>query len=108
MAADDYSPRFAGDTSDPLAVTFTDSFGNPYNITGATALSLKLLYHNSGLVVPGIGSFQVVNGPAGTALYSWNAADTAITGLCDIAVSVDLPNGTKHFQTKPLEILAAF
>jgi len=101
---DDYTPRFAGDMADPLACTFTDSFGNPYNITGAT-ITLELRNRSSGSVITGAGTWTIINAPQGQALYVWSAADVATPGLYDLSVKMQLPSGEKHFQTKPLEIL---
>lgn len=105
--ADDYTPRYQGDTSDPLQCTFTDHSGTAYAITGATNLTLKLQNIASGDVTVGQGTWSITDGPNGKANYQWAANDVANAGQYNLSVSMTLNDGTtKHFDDKPLEIKA--
>ncbi len=105
--ADDYTPRYVGDTSDPLLCSFTDHSGVAYAITGASNFVLKLKNQITGALITGSGTFQITDGPGGKGTYTFASSDVAVAGSYDLQVALQLNNGTtKHFDLRSLEILA--
>lgn len=106
--ADDFSPRYVGDTADTLQCTFVDHGGAVYPILGATNLTMKLKNTSSGTVTTGSGTFNITDGAGGKVEYIWAASDVANPGTYEVSVSMALDDGsTKHFDWRLLEILPA-
>lgn len=109
MALDDYSPRYCGDTSRGLSVTFTDHEGNPDNLTGATNFVLKLRnVSNPAQVITGAGAWTITNATAGQATYAFASGDVAQPGLYQLSVSATLADGPAHWDWRIIEFLPVF
>lgn len=102
--ADDYSPRYVGDTSDPLQCAFTDHSGAVYPITGATNFVMRFKNTASGTATTGTGTFTITDGPGGKGTYTFGANDVAVAGIFEIQPSMTLFDGTvKHWDWRTLE-----
>lgn len=104
---DDFSPRYVGDLSRPLLVTFVDHEGNADPLTGATNLLLQLQNTANGAVTNGTGTWTITNAAEGQATYAWAVADVAQAGTFLLQVSAMMPDGPAHWDYKLLQILAA-
>jgi hypothetical protein len=102
---DDYSPRFVGDTGNPLRATFVDGSSVAYSLSGATlALSLINLNASERTATLGTGTWTIVDAANGIAQYAWSSADVANAGIYGIEVTVTFPGGPVTFQQKTLEM----
>lgn len=105
--ADDYTPRYTGDTANPLQVTFQDHLGVAYSLAGLepTSFTLSLTNVSNGIEIVGTGVWSVVIAGLGQAQYVWSPADVALPGLFMLQVQILFPTGTLTFDSVPLEIL---
>ncbi len=113
---EDYSPIFAGDTSNPFAPQFqtTDENGNtiPQPLTGMT-ISMKMGGPNGEAGPDGVtitcGDYWTVDDAAnGLAHYQWQTSDVSTPGDWTLYVTLTDSNGRPvHADTKVLRILAA-
>lgn len=104
--ADDYSPRWVGDTSHPLQHTFVDGAGKPHDLTGVVSsqMTFVLVNADSGVRKVGAGTWTIdpTTAAQGIAVYHWNAADVNTAGLFQIQASVPFTDGLLHFEIKEL------
>jgi hypothetical protein len=109
MVSDDFSPRYVGNTANPLQVTFTDHEGGAYSLAGLTGASFLLELENTanGAEIQGTGTWSILNPATGFAQYAWNAADVTTAGLYLIHITVTFASGPLSFDRKLLEILPA-
>ncbi len=114
LLIDDFSPRTAGDTGNPLTVTFTDHLINPltgqytvYDLTGldGTAIALLIKDVSTQIEVNGLGTWSIVDALNGVAQYVWNAADVANAGIFSIRAVVQFVTGEVTFESRILQIL---
>ncbi len=105
---DDYTPRYSGDTFNPLQITLQDNEGTAYNLTGlntSTAFTLELINMSSGIVTTGAGTWTIINAAQGVVQYQWVAGDVALAGMYRIKVVITFTGGILTFDQKLLEIL---
>lgn len=109
ILTDDYTPRYVGDTANPLQVQFIDPQRVVYDLTGLTGSNIVLRLHNqaSGATTVGSGTWAITDATNGLAQYAWNAADVAVAGMFDLIAIITFPNGPLHFNAKTLEIKPA-
>lgn len=108
--ADDYTPRYVGDTGNPLTITFKDGLGNIYDLTNLTAadFSLKLVPVEGGTTINCAGTWTIQSpGINGVAQYPWQPADVATAGLFYVRVKANVNADGKPvtFVPKIIEFL---
>jgi hypothetical protein len=97
---DDYSPRYVGDTADPLNFSFVYKNGNPYLLSNATNLTLILINQSdTSQVITGQGTWAISNPSNGTASYQFAPADVAQAGLFAIRVTMLINGQQKTFPS---------
>lgn len=108
--ADDYTPRYVGDTANPLTVTFMDGLGAIYDLTNLVPadFSLKLVPVEGGTTINCSGTSVIKTPPtAGIAQYPWQTADVATAGLYFVRVKANVNADGKPitFVPKIIEFL---
>lgn len=109
--ADDFTPRYVGDTGNPLTVTFADGLGKVYDLTNLTAadFSFKLVPVEGGTTINCTGGTWTIQSPAsaGVAQYPWQPADVATAGLFYVRVKANVNGDGKPmtFVPKIIEFL---
>jgi hypothetical protein len=111
MAQDDFSPRYVGDTANPLKVTFVDGLGVVYPLDSLSPsdFSLKLVpVEGNGPTLTCAGTWAIQSpASAGVAQYPWQTADVATAGLFYVRVKANVNADGKPltFIPKVLEFL---
>lgn len=107
---DDFTPRYTGDLSRPLLVTFTDHEGNLDDLTGASNFVLHLQNTVTQTVATGAGVWTILNQTTnkGQATYAWAAADVANAGFFTLAISATMPDGPAHWDYRVIQFIATF
>jgi hypothetical protein len=91
--ADDYTPRYVGDTANPLTVTFQDGLNKVYDLTNLVPsdFSLKLVPVEGGTTINCTGTWTIQTPTlSGVAQYPWQTADVATAGLYWIRVKANV------------------
>lgn len=107
---DDYSPRYVGDLSQPLVVTFTDHSNKTFDLSLVQPANMMLVFSsasNSALRYIGNGTWStnLESAANGQATYTWDAQDVANVGVFNIQIEVPFVTGPQHFEIKVLEFL---
>jgi len=114
IVVENYSPIFAGDTSQEFLPVFqtTDVYGNtiPFPLVGVT-ISMKMGGPNGetgpdGSIKTCSGTWTILDAENGKASYQWQTADVNTVGEWWLYITLTDGNGRPvHGDVKPLEIL---
>jgi len=104
MAADDYSPRYVGDTLKPLVAQFNYKDGTPIPLASAT---LALVMESGATRRTGTGTWAITgDGSAGQATYAFSDTDVGTVGDWLLQAAITIAGKTEHTDTKLLQIIA--
>jgi hypothetical protein len=102
--ADDYTPRYVGDTANPLIVTFADGLNKVYDLTllGPSDFSMKLVPVEGGTTLVCTATWAIQSpATAGVAQYPWQSADVATAGEYFVRVKANVNGDGKPLTFMP-------
>jgi hypothetical protein len=102
MADDDFNPWVQGDTLMPLIVQF-DTRNGELPITGN---ALSLVMTNGATRHVGTGTWNITDGAAGHATYTFSDADVATPGTWSLQASRTVAGKVQHTDTRLMQIVA--